>query len=459
MKKIVLVVLVLFLLPSILALSLNVEKQSSNGVMIRGINQPVTFDMKIKNLGEKDNLQFYNFLGFSMAPKGTVPISQGETKDVKILIFPKENLDFKGFYTFEYFIRGEDGEQIKEKLTIKIVDLKDVFEIGSGEINPESNSMKIFIKNNENFDFEDIHGKFSSVFFDFEETFSINAKETKEFEVILEKEDFKKIMAGFYTMNAEIIVDDNKVFLEGVVKFVEKDILKATEEEFGFFISTQLVEKENKGNTQTDTETVIRKNILSRLFTSFNPEPDSVEREGKDVYYTWAKTLSPGENMRIIVKTNWFYPFLLILFVIIIVILAKRYSKTDLNIKKKVSFVNTKGGEFALKVTILLNAKNHISRVSVIDRLPNLVKVHERFSNEIPKKISEKNKRVEWDFEELEKGETRVLTYIIYSKIGILGKFALPSTTAIYEKEGKIYETESNRAFFVSEQRKKVDEE
>jgi len=163
--------------------------------------------------------------------------------------------------------------------------------------------------------------------------------------------------------------------------------------------------------------------------------------------------------MRIIVKTNWFYPFFVILFVIIIVVLAKQYSRTDLNIKKKVSFVNTKGGEFALKVTILLNAKNYINRVSVIDKLPHLVKVHERFGGEQPKRINEKNRRVEWDFDELEKGETRVLSYIIYSKIGILGKFALPSTTAIYEKEGKVCETESNRAFFVSEQRKKTNEE
>ena len=32
-----------------------------------------------------------------------------------------------------------------------------------------------------------------------------------------------------------------------------------------------------------------------------------------------------------------------------------------------------------------------------------------------------------------------------------MGKFALPRTTAIYEREGQIKEAESNKAFFVSE--------
>ena len=50
------------------------------------------------------------------------------------------------------------------------------------------------------------------------------------------------------------------------------------------------------------------------------------------------------------------------------------------------------------------------------------------------------------------------MTYIIYSKVGVMGKFALPETRGIYEKDGKIHETESNRTFFVSEPRGKEEE-
>ncbi len=51
-----------------------------------------------------------------------------------------------------------------------------------------------------------------------------------------------------------------------------------------------------------------------------------------------------------------------------------------------------------------------------------------------------------------------MLSYIVYSKIGVLGKFALPSTTAVYERAGEVHETTSNRAFFVAEQKQDKEE-
>jgi len=58
----------------------------------------------------------------------------------------------------------------------------------------------------------------------------------------------------------------------------------------------------------------------------------------------------------------------------------------------------------------------------------------------------------------MQPGESRVISYIIYSKVGVLGKFALPTATAIYEKDGNIHEAESNHAFFIAEQGRKVED-
>lgn len=458
MKKIFLIIAVLLLLPLASAINLNIEKRDSNETIIQGINQPATFNFKITNLGASDNFQFYNLLGFSMAPKGTVYFGQGEAKKVELMIYPKENFDYRGLYTFKYFIRGKDSSEITQELTIKIIDLEDAFEIGSDEINPDSNSLEIYINNKENFNFEEVNVKFDSVFFEFEEIFPLEPNERKNFKVELNKEDFKKLMAGFYTLNAEITVENKKIDLEGIIKFAEKDILTTTKKDYGLLINTQIIEKKNEGNILVLSETVIKKNIFSRLFTTLSPEPDIVERYGFDVYYTWSGEIKPGETMEIIVKTNWLFPFLIILFIIAIVVLAKQYSRTDLILRKKVSFVKAKGGEFALKVSIFVHAKKHVEKISIIDKFPHLVKIYERFGGEHPKRINEKNKRIEWEFDELEEGETRILSYIIYSKIGIIGKFALPKTTAVYEKDGKIHESESNRAFFIAEQRGKKDD-
>jgi len=459
MKKLLVLLALVIVIPSVLAINLLVEEESSNNVIIQGLNEPAVFNLKIKNIGLPDDFQFYNLLGFSMAPKGTVRIDEGETKDVKLIIYPRENFDFRGSYTFEYFIRGQDSTEIAQKLTIKIVDLEKVFETGSGEIDPESNSIEIYIHNKEDFAFENVNVNFSSVFFDFNENFPLGTNERKIFDVQLNKEDFKKLIAGFYTLKAEISVENLNTINEGIIKFSEKDILTITEKNYGVIITTKIIEKKNKGNVIVDSETIIKKNIISRLFTSFNPEPNVIERDGVNIYYKWIGEIKPGESLIINVKTNWLIPLFLVLFVAIIVGMAMFYSRTDVILRKKVSFVKAKGGEFALKISIFVNAKEHVERVSIVDRLPSLVKIYEKFSGEEPTRINEKSKRIEWDLNELEKGETRILSYIIYSKIGIVGKFAIPEATAIYERNGKIHESKSNKVFFISEQREKDLEE
>jgi len=453
MKKILVLLLIGLLISFISAINLKVEKQSSDEVMIGEIDNPASFDLRITNSGPADSFLFYNLLGFGMAPKGTVLINKGETKNVKLMIYPRENFDFRGFYTFQYFIQAQDSSEIAEELTVEIIDLKDAFEVGSGEIDPELNSLEIYIHNKKNFNFEKINVAFSSNFFNVEKEFSLGGNQREDFDVQLNKDDFKKLMAGFYTLNAEVMVGDKKANVEGIIKFIEKDIVTTTKKQYGFIINTKIIKKTNEGNVLAKSEIIIKKNIISRLFTSFSPEPDVVERQGAEISYTWNKEIKPGESLEIVVKTNWLLPLLLILFVVVIVILVKQYSKTDLILKKRVSFVKAKGGEFALKVSVLVNAKKYIERINIIDKLPNLVKVYERFGGEKPSKIDEKNKKIEWYFEKLEQGETRMMSYIVYSKIGVVGKFALPSASAIYEKEGEIHESESNKAFFIAEQK------
>jgi len=451
-KNLILIALILLILPLISAINLTIEKQSSNEVLIIGLNMSAVFDLKITNLGPTDTFKFYNLVGLDINPK-TISIIKGETKEIELKVSPIGDLNIRGFYTFKCTIRGQDESEIDQQLTLNIINLKDAFEIGSEEFDSDSSSLNVYIHNKVNFDFNEINVKFKSAFFDFEETLSLEPNEKKSFNIQLNKDEFKKLMAGFYTMNAEISVEDEKANVEGIIKFVEKNLVTTTKKDYGFIINTQIIEKINEGNVLAKSETVLKKNIISRLFTNFNPEPDIAERQGLTVYYTWEREINPGETLKIIVKTNWLFPLLVILFIVIIVVLAKQYSKTNLVLKKRVSFVRAKGGEFALKVSILIHAKKYVEKVSIIDRLPPLVKIHERFGGEKPLRINEKTKRVEWEFEKLEAGENRMLSYIIYSKIGILGKFSLPTTTAIYEREGKVHETESNRAFFIVEQK------
>ncbi|MFH1311581.1 MAG: hypothetical protein ABIH65_04215 [Nanoarchaeota archaeon] len=460
MKKGTLIFSIIFLMmilvvPSILAIDITVKKTSSDEVYVKDTEKPIVFYLTITNSGQSDNFEFYNLAGFSMIPTGKTSIAGGESKEIKLELTPLAELPDKGYYTITCYIRDSGRSEIEQTLTFKIIELKDAFLIGSSDINIESTSTDVYIKNNENFDFGNINVKFSSPFFNVDKSFILGPKETKSFTIQLNKEDFKNLTAGFYTMTADVSTNGKEATTEGIVKFIEKNIVTTTKKNFGFFINTQVIEKKNEGNIIETSETVIKKNIISRLFTSFSPEPDLVEREGLIIYYTWVAEVSPGEIYSISVKTNWLFPFLVIVFLIAIVLLMKQYTLTNLVLSKRVSFVKAKGGEFALKVSILVHARKYIERINIIDRLPHLVEIYDRFGGEQPSKIDKKNKRVEWSFEKLEAGETRVLSYIIYSKVGVLGKFALPTATALYEREGDIHEAESNHAFFIAEQRTK----
>ncbi|MDD5699952.1 MAG: hypothetical protein PHH00_02035 [Candidatus Nanoarchaeia archaeon] len=453
MKKVILLIcLAILVIPTVLALNLDVSTNSTNVVMIKDVNEPAIFNLQVENLGSADNIKFYNLLGFVMLPKEPVQISGRETKNIPLEIYPRTDLSYTGYYTFNYVIKGQNDDSQDEAVTFKIINLEDAFEVGASEINPQSGSVKIYIKNAVNFNFESLSVDFNSPFFEISRQFSLAPYEEKQFEIKLNREDFKSLLAGFYTLSAEVTAGGKTSTVEGDINFQEQNILKTSEKKYGFLIFTNIIQKANEGNTVANSQTVVAKNIISRLFTTFDPQPDAVERQGLRVYYTWENKVQPGSTLTIVVRTNWLLPLFVILFVAGIVFIVIQLTKTTLSLNKSVSFLRAKGGEFALKVTIVVTAKKFAERVTIIDRLPYLTKIYEKFGPETPTKVDEKNRRIEWHYEKLMPGETRVLSYILYSKVGVLGRFALPTTRAVFQREGKVHEAESNQAFLITAQ-------
>ncbi len=451
MKKVISILMLIFICQFALAIDLEIEKETINNMMISDLNVPAIFNLEITNNGDSDDFRFYNLVGFELSPNELVRINSGETKNIEFKVFPRVGFDHNGMYILEYVIRASDVTEIERQISFKVIEFGEAFEIGAGEISPESNLLEIYIENKMNYDFNNLSVDFSSAFFNFQEVVSLSANEKKSFDVELKKEDFKKLMAGFYTLNAKVVSGDVEGNTEGTIKFTEKDIVETLQRDYGFIINTKVIKKTNEGNVVLSSQTVIGKNIFSRLFTTFNTEPELIERQGMKIYYTWIRNIKPGEDLEIIARTNWLFPFLIVFFIVVIIVFVKKSLRSDLVLKKRVSFVKTKGGEFALKVNLVVKAKNYVENVKITDRLPLLVKLYERFGSERPSSVNHKARQMTWNFEKLERGETRVLSYIIYSKVGILGRFVLPSAMAIYERDGKMHEMNSNRAFFVTE--------
>ena len=233
----------------------------------------------------------------------------------------------------------------------------------------------------------------------------------------------------------------------------EKKGITSTEDKSGLLIVTETITKINVGNVVENIEIKLNRNIFSRLFTTFSIEPTTVERNGLMIEYTWMKQkLNPTDVYVVKATTNYIVPFLIIIVAILALFGFKRFSETKLEIKKSVSHVKTKNGEFALKIILSLKAKKDIENVTLIDKVPPIVKIYKKFGMVKPDKIDAESRRIHWHIGDLNAGEERVFTYIVYSKVGVIGKFSLPEALGVFEKDGKIHEIDSNKVFFMSAQ-------
>ncbi|MEK6881713.1 MAG: hypothetical protein AABY22_18985, partial [Nanoarchaeota archaeon] len=291
--------------------------------------------------------------------------------------------------------------------------------------------------------------KFNSEFFKENRKISIGPNEKEYIEIPLDKEKLKTFTAGKYLMNSQVSIGKNIANIESQIKFLESDGIEITENKNGFVIQRNEIIKKNTGNTKQLVSITEEKNFIAYLFTTTNIPPTKVETEGFDKIYNWEKVLDPDEELKVVTRTNWLFPILIVIVIIIGIILTKKYLYDSLELTKRVSFVKTKGGEFALKVSLKVKAKKQLEKIRIIDKLPAVVKLYDKFGMISPDKIDMQSRRIYWNINRLNRNETRIFTYIIYSKLGLFGRLELPEARALYEDEKKSKETTSNKSFYV----------
>tara|TARA_Y100000034_G_C6903201_1_gene418336 strand:- start:2001 stop:3371 length:1371 start_codon:yes stop_codon:yes gene_type:complete len=433
------------------AINLDVSSKQIQNSIITDLEEPAIFELTIRNLEETEDFEIYSLVGVDITPN-KVNIESGKSKTLEIEVMPQKSiLSEKRIFTFEYKIKNSANEIQIEKLSINIIGLEDTISIKPDNINPNSKIITILMKNKLNYDFQNTKLSFQSAFFNYNQDISIKPNEEIELDIPLDLEKLKSSVAGNYLLNTNIEFKQENANIESIIKFLEQEGIETNENKEGVLIKRQEIIKNNVGNVIKQVEIVSQRNILSYLFTTFNIVPTETTRQGFNINYIWKKEIVPNEELKVVIKTNWFYPILIILFAIALFVLIRKSVERDLELRKRVSFVKTKGGEFALKVTVKAKAKKFIERINIIDKLPPLVELYGRYGAISPDKVDLKNRRLEWNITSLNEKEERIFSYIIYSKIGIVGRFELPKARAVYEKQGKLKETESNRSFFINQ--------
>ena len=434
--------------------ALQVSSKATDDVIVMDFpGQPAKFNVNLDvSSGESGTYNIYTLTDLTLFPEDNFQLNSGKSS-MEVLVYPWESLKYRGYFTFVYNFRNENAKiNQPEQMTVRVVDLKDMVEISSDSNEFGKDTLTFYIDNLEKKALNDVNVRFVSKFFDVEKTIDIKAAGKTEITLPVDKEQLRKSTAGSYLVTGFFKTEKNEtVGVEGKIYIGEKAGIETSEENKGLIIRTKIVTKQNVGNVPQKVSVKVKKDMLSRLFVSFNTEPDLTERQGAMVTYTWNRQLNPADKLIVKVKTNYILPLIVLIFAAVVVYLVRRIIAKRADVVKSVYPVKAKGGEFALKVTIKVKAKKAMANVSLVDKIPAMVKLYEK-SGLNASKIDYPNRRLQWDIGDLNAGESREVSYIVYSKIGVVGKFSLPLALVVFEQDGQVHEVESNNVFFLSEQ-------
>ena len=449
--------ILLFLITLASGSYLDVEKIDKGSVVISEFGNPAVFEFIIRNSNGQDNFALYNLMGIPMSPIGNFDIHSGKS-NLTVKVFPNKNvLKYDGFYNFEYQLRGVNTGIFKDTLALKIVDLKDALEIRVNGLLPGEKTAIISVSNLENTNLEDLRIKFKSEFFDSYGNASLGPFESKNLTANVNLEKARMLKAGLYVIDAVVESSNAKVEVDGSLNYLEKEGISVKEDSSGILIRNRKIIKTNEGNVNANAKIQIDKDIVSRLFTVYSIEPSEIKRHGLYVSYYWQETLSPGKSLEVATTTNYTFPFILIVLVVVVAFVVKIYYRTNVVLTKRVSFVKTQGEQSAFKVTLRVRAKKSASNLQIIDRIPSGLHIYDKFGVK-PDKVDPSSRRLIWHIQRLNAGEERVFSYIIYSKLKVIGKLELPSATAIFESANKSHEVFSNKTFFMNEALSKIED-
>lgn len=219
----------------------------------------------------------------------------------------------------------------------------------------------------------------------------------------------------------------------------------------GFLKSSNTTSYTNDGNIDATTVISVSSNVFSRLFTRTEPKSFTINRNRKN-YMAWELKLAPQESKEITTTTNYVPIFILVIIIILFALLYRLF-RSPVTVKKNAAVLSfNEGGISEVKVVMhIINRSNdEFERVAIVDRLPYITDVEKDIEVGMlaPTKVyhSGHGTMIRWDLETLEKGEERMLSYRVHSKLSILGGFVLPcASITFYNKSGAKFVTHSRR--------------
>ncbi len=425
------------------------DSEFSDNIYVRELNNTINFSLDLHNITPA-NYNVFTYSDFIIQPKNLIYLENDTKLNFSIFSY---NVPYSGRNSFSYTVTQVRGESIDKQKVITIMNFDDMVKVETNNIAFEDGIVKIYVENLEDFKFDKLTAHFSSLLFNVNKTFSLKEKETKIFTVDVSEDLLKTTKAGTYVMDVKFVFENgNSVNVKGKLYLDAKTNVNTTETKSGFLLRKNTITKMNTGNTVEMVNIRVKKNAITRLFTKFNIEPVSSYREGFNVYYSWDYRLNPNETYEVIAKTNYYLPILIIGLCAFLVYAVIRYIKIKVDIRKKITPIRTKNGEFALRVTLNIKARATVAKVILVDTVPSTVKLYRQFSSVEPNEINVETRKMKWIIGDLNAGEERAYSYVVYSRVGYVGRFSLPRAVVRFNLDGTDQKQYSKEIFFLAEQ-------
>jgi hypothetical protein len=452
MKKVGTSSLILFLAVILVAVpfasaGIELSEKAVNPVIVKELSLPASYDITIANDNDySDSFMIDTLLDINITPKEKTDILSNSEKTVSINLYPSPEMRSiqSGNVAITYYVKGDKSAVKEGTMDLKFVSMANLISIQMpASISKDAENLNVNIKLTEPMTLD---SKLTVVSEIGSYTKQLSLTENGADLIIPLKAD--KPNAGTYEVKFTFEVagseytESKDIVLESVITTQEG------KEESGWFLNKEVVmTKENTGNSVTGITISLEKSLVSGLFTTFDTKPTAIKKSGSTVTYEFTKELNPGEKLTVNGKTSYYLPLIILLLVIIAVWLALVVFTPQVKVMKKAVKVRTKTGVFATKIVLSVKNKGskEVSGLKIIDRMPAFTElVPEKFGTISPSEV--RKRTLIWNLDKLASNEEIMLSYIVYSKLTVIGKLDIPTAFATYtDLKGGMHEAHSNK--------------
>jgi len=436
------------------ALPLEVNSTAIYDAVAQETNMSVKFNITVTNPNSfNDVFEINSIMDMDFSPSDFMDIGSQSSITVPVEITPSAYLKsmYLEAHSFAYYVRGLNSGTTTAALKFKIVPLADALKINvPATVKLSDKTITVTLENKENMW---LSGKIvlkSDVMSGSKDvTMEPFSRQDVEVPITTVREK-----AGKFLITISFKTSDYSMDRKDEITLEPSTDIRTDETKSGsIFLYQYISNKTNIGNIEQDATITIPKTIFSSWFTTFSQTPEKIDRKGMLLYFSWTKKIDLDETFSITAKTDYSLP-LTILFIVLValIVLGIYFQKQIIITKRTFSRIKTSMGGFALKVLLHVKCiRGEAMDVNVTDILPIFASLHEKTANPLPdRKIG---RSMTWHLGNMIKGETKTITYVLYSGIKIVGKIELPDAKGSYRnKKGSTRQLGSNRVFILAEE-------